>query len=104
MPRTSTKSTKATKPAAKKPAKVYVFFNCDEAKSKTTMNIFYNHEVFKDTKASRKALWTKVEEEVAAGRVQVDDAEAAQKAILDGEPCDASQHLHFGEIVALDCH
>lgn len=86
--------------------KVYVFFNCDEEKSETSMNIFYNKEVFKDTKTSKKLLWNKVLEEVKEGRVQIADEnlKAAQEAVTNGDPCDASQYLHYGEIVELLCH
>ena len=92
-----------TKATAKK---AYVFFNCDEEKSEKSMNIFYNNEVFKDTKTSKKALWAKVLEEVEAGRVQIADEnlKAAQDAVVNGNPCDASQYLHFGEIVEGICH
>ena len=38
----------------------YIFFNCDAEKSHGSMNIFYNHEIYRDTQASRKALWQKV--------------------------------------------
>ena len=90
----------ATKATTKK---AYVFFNCDEEKSEKSLNIFYNNEVFRDTK---KALWAKVLEEVEAGRVQSADEnlKAAQEAVTNGNPCDASQYLHFGEIVEVLCH
>ena len=104
----TTKTTKAkaakpaAKPAVKKDAKVYVFFNCDEAKSEASMNIFYNNEVFKDTVASRKALWEKIAGE--ADKVQFVDEAAAKEAILKGNPCDATQHLRFGAIKELALH
>ena len=92
-----------TKATAKK---AYVFFNCAEEKSEKSMNIFYNNEAFKDTKTSKKALWAKVLEEVEAGRVQIADEnlKAAQDAVVNGNPCDAGQYLHFGEIVEVLCH
>ena len=76
----------------------YIFFNCDEAKSQSSMNIFYNDVFFSDTKAGRKALLSKVEEEVAAGRVNVADMEAVKSAILDGEPTDAAGKMQYGDI------
>mgnify|MGYP000888206911 CR=1 FL=1 len=41
----------------------YIFFNCDAEKSRESMNIFYNHEIYRDTQASRKALWQKIKAE-----------------------------------------
>ena len=35
-----------------KPGKAFIFFNCDADKSEASMNIFYNHAVYKDTKSS----------------------------------------------------
>ena len=101
---TKTVATKTTKvaAAAKKAAEskkyAYIFFNCDEAKSQSSMNIFYNDVFFSDTKAGRKALLSKVEEEVAAGRVNVADMEAVKSAILDGEPTDAAGKMQYGDI------
>ena len=34
----------------------FIFFNCDEEKSQKSMNVFYNKEIFRDLKVSRKAL------------------------------------------------
>jgi len=95
------KVTKETKKAA---AKAYVFFNCNEQKDPATMNILYNHDVFRDTQVSRKALWAKVQEQ--AGNVRIDDCnvEAAKAAILSGNPVDASQYMPCGAIVEVDCH
>ena len=110
MPRKAASTTKRTaakttaKTTVKKDAKVYVFFNCDEEKSETSMNIFYNNEVFKDTVASRKALWAKVESEVAAGKVQIDDEAATKEAVLKGDPCNATQHLRYGAVKELLIH
>ena len=47
----------------------FIFFNCDEEKSQKSMNVFYNKEIFRDLKVSRKALFAKIEEELAAGRI-----------------------------------
>ena len=86
------------KKAAVRKKYAYIFFNCDEAKSQSSMNIFYNDVIFSDTKAGRKALLSKVEEEVAAGRVNVADMEAVKSAILDGEPTDAAGKMQYGDI------
>ena len=94
----TTKAAAATKKAAVRKKYAYIFFNCDEAKSQSSMNIFYNDVIFSDTKAGRKALLSKVEEEVAAGRVNVADMEAVKSAILDGEPTDAAGKMQYGDI------
>ncbi|WP_294156677.1 hypothetical protein [uncultured Selenomonas sp.] len=104
--KTTTKTTAKTaaKTTVKKEAKAYVFFNCDEEKSDKSMNIDYNNEVFKDTVASRKALWAKIASEVEAGKVQVADEAAAKDAVLKGNPCDATQQLHYGAVKELLLH
>lgn len=78
----------------------YVFFNCDEEKTQKTMNIFYNQTIYQSTKKARKELLAKVEEEIAAGRINVaeDQMDAVSKAILDGEPTDASPYIQYGAI------
>lgn len=80
--------------------KAYVFFNCDEEKSQTSMNIFYNQTIYNATKKARKELLAKVEEEIAAGRVNVAEGkmDTVSKEILDGEPTKASKLLQFGAI------
>jgi len=80
--------------------KAYVFFNCDDEKSQKSMNIFYNQTIYKDTKKARQELLAKVEEEVAAGRVNVAEGkmDTMSKEILDGEPTKASNYLQFGAI------
>ena len=80
--------------------KAYVFFNCDEEKSQTSMNIFYNSTVYNATKKARKELLAKIEDEFAAGRVHVADGkmDTVSKEILDGEPTKASKYLQFGAI------
>jgi hypothetical protein len=80
--------------------KAYVFFNCDDEKSQKSMNIFYNQTIYNATKKARKELLAKVEEEVAAGRVNVAEGkmDTVSKEILDGEPTKASNYLQFGAI------
>lgn len=103
--KTKSKTTKtAAKTTVKKDAKVYVFFNCDEEKSETSMNIFYNNEVFKDTATSRKALWAKIEGEVKDGKVQLADEAAAKEAVLKGDPCAATEQIRYGAVKELLIH
>jgi len=102
------KQTKAAAPApapAKKESKVFVFFNCDEAKSGESKNIFFNHEVYKDIRVARTALWKKVETEMKENRVHVaeENLDKLQKEIMDGDPTAASQYMQFGAIDAFDC-
>ncbi|MBQ6296947.1 MAG: hypothetical protein IJK81_04555 [Selenomonadaceae bacterium] len=89
-----------------KASKVYIFFNCDADKSEASMNIFYNHAVYKDTKTSRKNLWKKVKEEFGAERIQIaeDNLKAVELAITEGDPVEASNFMQFGAIRAIDCY
>lgn len=82
--------------------KVYVFFNCDEEKTAKSMNIFYNKTIYNDTKKARKELLAKVEEEVAAGRVNIAEGKDASvnKAILEGDPTKADKYLQYATIKA----
>ena len=88
-----------------KSAKAFVFFNCDEGKSEASMNIFYNHAVYKDGKTSRKALLKKIKEEIDLKRVQVDEGNWAtvENLVLEGDPVEAGNLIRFGTIKALDC-
>lgn len=88
-----------------KSAKAFVFFNCDENKSEGSMNIFYNHAVYKDNKTSRKVLLKKIQEEIDLKRVQIVDGDFAkvENLILEGDPVEAGNCLRFGAIKALDC-
>ena len=106
---TAAKPKAAAKPAAKKTAekaapKAYVFFNCNEQKDPATMNIFYNHDVYRDTQASRKALWAKVQEQAGAVRIDEGNLDAVKEAVLSGNPVDANQYMPCGTIVEVDCH
>ena len=86
--------------------KVFVFFNCDENKNESSMNIFYNRAVYKDTKTSRKILWKKIKEEQLADRVQIspEDFKEVETLILEGDPIAASGLIKFGAIKSLDCY
>ena len=84
----------------------YIFFNCDAEKSHDSMNIFYNHEIYRDTQASRKALWQKVKEEQDASRIEIaeDDLTSVRTAILENDPAEASRYIRFGAIETFVCH
>ncbi len=94
------KTTKATaaKSTASKKKYVYAFFNCDDDKSAASMNVRYNNEMFADTVAGRKALLKKIQEECAAGRVNIADKTFVKEAIIKGEPTEASSKLQYGSI------
>ena len=77
----------------------FIFFNCDEEKSQKSMNVFYNKEIFRDLKVSRKALFAKIEEELASGRIHAKE-EAIRDAILNGNPTDASSYIQYGTILS----
>ena len=85
-----------------KEKKVYVFFNCDEEKSQTSMNIFYNSTVYGDTKKARKELLAKVEEELKEGRIQVAEENMAKvsAAIMEGDPSSIKDFITYGSIEA----
>lgn len=89
-----------------KPGKAFIFFNCDADKSQASMNIFYNREIFKDSKTSRKNLWKRVKEEYGAERIQIatDNLRAVELAITEGDPVSASEYITFGAIRAFDCY
>ena len=88
-----------------KNAKAFVFFNCDEYKSENSMNIFYNHTIFKDMKTSRKFLLKKIKDEAVKKRIQISGEHfpTVEKLILEGDPTKASQYIQFGVIKAFDC-
>ena len=88
-----------------KAAKAFVFFNCDEGKSEASMNIFYNHAIYKDGKTSRKALFKKIQEELDLKRVQIDEGnmEKVENLILEGDPVEAGNLIRFGAIKSFDC-
>ena len=89
-----------------KPGKAFIFFNCDAAKNESSMNIFYNRAVYKDTKTSRKNLWKKIKEEYGAERIQIasDNLPAVELAITEGDPVAASDFIQFGAIRAVECY
>lgn len=85
--------------------KVFVFFNCDENKTESSMNIFYNNVTFKDTVISRNRLLNKINTEYKAGRVQIaeEDFPKIEAAIKRGNPVDAGNFMKYGAIKSFDC-
>ena len=86
--------------------KVYVFFNCDENKSDSSKNVFFNHEVFQGTRVGRAALWKKVVSEMEAGRVHIaeENLPKAKDSVMEGNPTEAGQYMQYGAIDAFDIH
>ena len=97
-----TPAKKATVTKVAEPKHVYVFFNCNEEKDTVSMNILHNHEAFSNASGGRKALWNKVKSEADAGRVHLHDEEAVKTAIIKGNPQDATEHMQYGYIVAME--
>ncbi len=86
--------------------RAFIFFNCDENKSEQSMNIFYNHIVYKDTQASRKLLWSKIQNERTENRINIADENLAEVKRLiteDDDPTQASALMQFGAIKEIDC-
>ena len=83
----------------------FIFFNCDADKSEKSMNIFYNHTVYKDTLASRKLLWSKVQNERKENRIQISEENLAEvkHLIIEDDPTKASDYIMFGTIKQVDC-
>ena len=70
------------------------------------MNIFYNHAVYKDVQASRKLLWSKIQNERNENRIQIAEdnlAEVKRIILEDEDPTKASDLMHFGAIKVIDC-
>lgn len=101
---TKTKTTRAAASTAKAGKKAFIFFNCDADKSVQSMNVFYNHVIYHDTAVARKALWKQIEDEIAAGKVNIagEHVEAARASVLTGDPTEASQYLVYGAVQAFD--
>ena len=85
--------------------RVFVFFNCDENKTESSMNIFYNNVTFKDTTISRKRLFNKVKAEYDAGKIQIaeENFSKVEEMIMKGNPVDAGQFIKYGTIKSLAC-
>ncbi len=86
--------------------RAFIFFNCDENKSEQSMNIFYNRVVYKDTQASRKLLWSKVQKERKDNRINIspeDLAEVKRLITEDDDPTKASNFMQFGSIKEIEC-
>ena len=85
--------------------RAFIFFNCDADKSEQSMNIFYNHIVYKDTQASRKLLWSKLQNERKENRIQISDDNLAEvkRLVMEDDPVQASIYIMFGAIKVVDC-
>lgn len=81
----------------------YMFFNCDEQKSDSSMNVRYNNVVYR-CRDGRRALWKKIKEELAAGRIFIDDyhLSTVRIHILEGNPEDINDCILYGNIVRLE--
>lgn len=86
--------------------RAFAFFNCNESKSPDSMNPLYNQDVYSDSKAGRKALWKKVQEELKAGHIELDGQleELTKTTILQCDPVDASEDIKYGIIVEVSVH
>lgn len=91
---------------ATNPKKAFVFFNCDENKSEQSMNIFYNHIVYRDMTTARRVLWKKIRDELESGRIFIDekDMQTVRNMILSEDPVAASDLIKFGAIKEIDCY
>ena len=81
----------------------YMFFNCDKQKSDSSMNVRYNNVVYR-CRDGRRALWKKIKEEIAAGRIFVDEQlrSTVRVHILEGNPEDINDFILYGNIVKLN--
>ena len=73
--------------------KAFIFFNCDEEKSETSMNLFYNKQIYNDTKKARTQLLEKLKSEQDAGKIQIDDLAAVEKLVMPAS--DVRRHRGF---------
>ena len=95
-----------SKPKGKSTRRAFIFFNCDENKSEQSMNIFYNRVVYKDTLASRRLLWSKIQSEVKAKRIKIAEEnllEVKRLIIEDDDPTQVSNFMQFGAIKEIEC-
>ena len=81
----------------------YMFFNCDEHKSDSSMNVKYNNIVYR-RRNGRRALWKKIKEELAAGFIFIDEQHLSTVRIhiLEGNPEDINDFILYGIIVKLE--
>lgn len=82
--------------------KAFIFFNCDENKSRESMNIFYNNKIYCNVRESRKELWNTIKKEVDEGRIIInaEDMLFVRREVLEGDPEIASCYIKYGSIVA----
>lgn len=82
---------------------IHIFFNCDEAKSTSSMNIMYNKKAYRDSAAGRRALMEQIVKENAARKIciRAEDMKVVMSAVIDGQPTDATKYIKYGAIVTL---
>ena len=82
---------------------MWMFFNCDENVSWGSMNPLYNSTVYRK-RTGRRALWSKIKNEVAAGNVIIAEEKMGEvrDAIIGGDPLVANEFMKYGFIVAVD--
>lgn len=81
---------------------VWIFFNCDQYRSTTSMNPFYNRTVYRK-RDGRRLLWKKIKNECDKNRIIVpeDKMSDIRSMILEGNPEDANAYIQYGYIVEM---
>lgn len=84
--------------------KAFIFFNCDENKSRESMNIFYNNKVYRNVRDSRNELWNDIKKQSDDGKIFIDpkDMFFVRKEILEGDPELVTAHIKYGAVMPLD--
>ena len=79
----------------------FEFFNCDKDKSAVSMNPLYENCMYRDTVQSRRRLWTRIKDEIERKNIEIDstDMKTVRKAILFGNPSEASDFMKYGVIL-----
>lgn len=86
----------------KENTKVWIFFNCDEHCSWSTMNPSYNDIVYRK-REGRRLLWKKIKDEYEKNNIQisVDRMSDVRSAVIEGNPTDANKYLKYGFIAEM---
>ena len=79
----------------------FEFFNCDQDKNAVSMNPLYENCMYRDTVQSRRRLWARIKDEIERKNIEIDfnDMTVVRKAILFGNPSEASNFMKFGVIL-----
>lgn len=84
----------------KEPKYGYIFFNCNENKDHTSMNILHNSIVCEDTQEGKAALWMIICREIMFNRVKASiKYSKLEKIVKYGLPENAAQYLTYGNII-----